>query len=116
MLAIQVGSSYTQLHMKYIYVIAIVLTTIVCVICFDAIVVFLLSGFIPGINITLAPSTSIAVMIASTILVGVVVQYRQDVYRLSLSLYDAFFGIKKKNATPAPEAKTKLPRRRYQEL
>ncbi len=102
--------------MKQLYVIAIIAATIAFVVCFDAIIVFLLSGFIPGINITLAPSTSIAVMVASTILIATIVLYRQAVYARCLSLYDALFGFKKKKSTAGTGVKLKLPKRRYQEL
>lgn len=103
--------------MKYLYVIAIIFATIAMVVFFDAIVIFLLSGFIPGINITLPPTTSIAVMIASTITVAAAAQYRTAVYAKCLALYDAFFFKKKKSSNTTKKKKSSdLPKRRYQSL
>ena len=103
--------------MKHLYAIAIVIGTIAFLLFFDTIVVFLLSGFIPGINITLAPSTSIAVMIASTILIAAIVQFRHAVYMQCLAFYDAFLFKKKTSSNSVPKKeKAKLPKRRYQQL
>ena len=103
-----------SLEMKQLYVTLIILAVIAFVIWFDAVVVFLLSGFIPGINITLSPSTMLAVMIASAVMVAVV-RHRFAVYRRCLSFYDEFFGISKKDTPPSGKT-TGRPRRRYQEL
>lgn len=100
--------------MKQFSVAVIVIAVVAFVTWFDAAIVFLLSGFIPGINVTLPPSTMIAVMIASTILVFAL-RGRRIVYRHCLAFYDELFGIGKKDA-PVEDKKPARPRRRYQEL
>ena len=102
--------------MKYLYTTAIIAATIASVLFFDAIVIFLLSGFVPGINVTLPPSTSFAVMVAGTSLIVSIVKYGESVFKECLSIYDTF--IFKKSTPHATNKKKKiaLPRRRYQEL
>ena len=96
--------------------IAIVIAAIISVIFFDQIVVFLLSGFIPGLSITIPATTMLAVMVAGATLI-VTLRYRHIVYQHCLTLYDAIFEPKKKNnSAPESSTKPKLPRRRYQEL
>lgn len=116
MLAIILHASYTHVHMKVFIATTIIAATIGAVVFFDAIVVFLLSGFIPGINITLAPSTMIAVFVASALLV-LTLKKRYAIYRACLAFYDELFNSKKKTSkAPAKSTQSKLPRRRYQEL
>ena len=105
--------------MKWFYGIIIAIAAITLVIHFDAVVVFMLSGFIPALDLTLPPSTMLAVFVASAILLFALSK-RQAVYHYCLALYDynvdALFGFGKKNDTPVSDNKPKLPRRRYQEL
>ena len=100
--------------MKQLYAAILILSVIVCTVWFDAIIVFLLSGFVPGINIVLAPSTMLAVMIASTVLVISLRKYRV-VYQYCLSFYDEFIRTDTKDPQETKE-KSDRPRRRYQEL
>ena len=100
--------------MKQFYAALIIIAVVAFVAWFDAAIVFLLSGFIPGINVTLPPSTMIAVMIASTILVFAL-RKRRIVYQACLTFYDELLGIGKKDA-PTEDKKPARPRRRYQEL
>lgn len=119
MLAIPPLSLYTRGHMKRFITPMIILATVALIINFDMIIVFMLSGFIPGINITLAPSTMIAVFIASTVLIFSL-NKRQIVYARCLEFYDyitsASFKFGKKNTSAEPNEKPERPRRRYQEL
>lgn len=101
--------------MKRSAVIAIITAVILSVVFFDQILIFLLSGSIPGLDVTLPPTTMLAVMVASTILVFAL-RRRHIVYQRCLTLYDELFGIKKKNKAAATGTKSALPRRRYQEL
>lgn len=101
--------------MKKLYVSTITLAILFGVIFFDQIIVFLLSGFIPGIDLTIPATTMLSVMIASTILI-LALRRRHVVYYNCLELYDELFGKKKESDTPATDNKSKLPRRRYQEL
>lgn len=102
--------------MKKATIIAIVLIALFATHLFDPIVLFLLSGSLPFFNITLPPSTMLAVLVASTILVFAL-RRRHFVYRNCLELYDEFFIGKKKKSTPVDDdTKSKLPRRRYQQL
>ena len=100
--------------MKQLYIALVVLGIAACAVWFDAIIVFFLSGFIPGINIVLAPSTMLAVLIASTVLVISLRKYRV-VYQYCLSFYDEFIGTDTKDPQETKE-KSDRPRRRYQEL
>ena len=105
---------YSSAHMKRLYSMIVITAAIIAVVYFDAMIVFLLSGFIPGINITLAPSTMIAVMVASSLLI-VAASSRQTVYRYCLAIYDTF-NVNDKTTTPQITEKPKLSRQRYQEL
>lgn len=100
--------------MKQLYVAIIILGTTAFVVWFDAIVVFLLSGFVPGVNIVLAPSTMLAVMIASAVMVLVLRKYR-IVYQYCLAMYDAYVQSDTKDTLETKESSDR-PRRRYQEL
>lgn len=109
-----INTSLYSVEMKQLYAAILILSVIVCTVWFDAIIVFLLSGFVPGINIVLAPSTMLAVMIASTVLVISLRKYRV-VYQYCLSFYDEFIGTDTKDPQETKE-KSDRPRRRYQEL
>lgn len=102
--------------MKRLYAALIIISFLVVITHFDSFVMFLLAGAIPGSRISLSPSTMLAIMVASTMMLPLI-RRRRIVYKKCLQFYDAFFGLKKK---PTPEAevddKPKLPRRRYQEL
>ena len=100
--------------MKRFYTSLIILGTIAVTIWFDEIIVFLLSGFIPGINTVLAPSTMLAVMVASAIMVATLTQYR-TIYQYCLAFYDEFLTTDNKTIKESSE-KPNRPRRRYQEL
>ena len=115
MLAILVSNFYTHHYMRYLYIITVILGVCVFAVYFDAMIVFLLSGFIPGINVTLPPSTMIAVMIASAALLFALL-FRKNVFNYCLGLYDQLFDTQKEPATSTLAKKTSLPRRRYQEL
>ncbi len=97
--------------MKHFLGFTILALTILVALNFDLVVVFLLSGFIPGVNVSLAPSTMIAVMLASALTL-LALRRRHAVYQACLSLYDAFWGKK----SPATKPRPSLPKRRYQEL
>jgi hypothetical protein len=101
--------------MKQLYIALAVLGIAACAVWFDAIIVFFLSGFIPGINIVLAPSTMLAVMIASAVLIVALRKYRV-VYGHCLDFYDEFLALDKKDVVKESEQKSDRPRRRYQEL
>lgn len=107
-------ASLYSVEMKQLSLTLAVLITIILVVRFDVVIIFMLSGFIPGINVTLAPSTMLAVMIASVAL-GFALRIRQVMYQHCLSFYDEFLGPSKKDTTPI-KAKPARPRRRYQEL
>lgn len=95
--------------------IIITLAIIASILFFDHVIVFLLSGSLPFINVTLPATTMLAIMIASTVTV-IALRRRHAVYQNCLELYDEFFRLKKrKDDTPTSQA-PKLPRRRYQEL
>lgn len=98
--------------MKYYYIIL----TLICLFIlahFDGFIVFLLSGFIPALDIRLSSSTMLAVMVAGIIMIPAL-GMRRRVYVKSLALFDALFG-RKKESTEKP-SKTRLPRRRYGQL
>ncbi len=99
-------------RMKYYYII-FVLICLFLLTHFDVFVVFLLSGFIPALDITLSASTMLAVMVASIIMLPAL-RTRRHVYVKSLALFDALFG-RKKESTEKP-SKAPLPRRRYGQL
>lgn len=107
---------YTSTTMKKLLTLTIIALVVLGIVFFDQILVFLLSGLIPGTNFSIPPTTMLAVMVASAILVPAL-RYRHEIYENSLDLYDAFFGIKKKkDDTPSGDTQPELPRRRYQEL
>lgn len=105
--------------MKKLITLAIIAATILLVVNFDAVIIFMLSGFIPGIGVTLPPSTMVAVFVASTLMMPAL-RRRRAVYQRCLDYYDSatdqLFGLGKKSDKPAVDDKPKLPRRRYQEL
>ena len=101
--------------MKQLYIAMSILAITAFVVWFDAIIVFFLSGFIPGINIVLAPSTMLAVMIASAVLIVALRKYRV-VHQHCLDFYDEFLALDKKDVVKKPDQKSDRPRRRYQEL
>lgn len=113
-LAIVSSAFYNYNLMKQFYAAIIVLLTILAIVRFDAIIIFMLSGFIPGINVTLAPSTMLAVMIANVALV-IALKKRLLVYQYCLDFYDEFLSTSKKDSQPI-KPKQSRPRRRYQEL
>lgn len=100
--------------MKRFYALLIIIGTIAMTMWFDEIIVFLLSGFIPGINIVLSPSTMLAVMVAGAVMVAALTQYR-TIYQYCLAFYDEFFTSDSKTIKESNE-KPNRPRRRYQEL
>lgn len=107
---------YTSTTMKKSLTLTIIMLIILSIMFFDQILVFLLSGLIPGTNFSIPPTTMLAVMVASAILIPTL-RYRHEIYKSSLDLYDAFFGIKKKKDNePSGDTQPELPRRRYQEL
>jgi hypothetical protein len=83
---------------------------------FDQVIVFLLSGFIPGTNFSISATTMLAVIISSSILM-LTLKYRCAVYQNCLKFYDNLVVRKnEKDDMPEIDTKAKLPRRRYQEL
>lgn len=101
--------------MKKAVIIGSILAATLTVAHFDALVIFLLSGFIPGINVTLTPSKMLAVIAASTLLVAAL-RHRHAVYQHSLELYDEYIAPSPEKMTPRESIDAKRPRRRYQEL
>ena len=82
---------------------------------FDDIIVFLLSGTIPALNVTIPATTMLAIMIASIVLI-IALKSRRAIYQNCLEMYDELFDSKKKLSAPHQEQVQTLPRRRYQEL
>lgn len=86
---------------------------------FDALVVFFLSGLIPGTNLVIPPATMIAAMIGSALIIPFR-HYRTHLYRLGLSLYDyavAVASTHEADLAPSTAQPThSLPKRRYREL
>ena len=99
--------------MKQIIALGVIVALLTSAAWFDAIIIFLLSGYIPVINITLEPSTMLATMIASVIL-GFSLRRRKIVYSHCTELYDRLISTleARQKTTDRPS----LPRRRYQEL
>lgn len=79
----------------------------------DAIIIFLLSGFIPVLGVTLGPTTMLAVMVASVIL-GFSLKRRRVVFNHCTELYDRIEVLIEKRQKAA--SRPSLPKRRYQEL
>jgi hypothetical protein len=98
--------------MKYYYIILALICLFVLT-HFDGCIIFLLSGFIPALDIQLPPSTMLAVMVAGVIMIPVL-RMRHHLYAKLLSLFDSLFG-RKKESTEKP-SKARLPRRRYGQL
>lgn len=98
--------------MKYYYII-LALICLFLLTHFDGFIVFLLSGFIPALDIRLSSSTMLAVMVAGIIMIPTL-SMRRRVYMKSLALFDALFG-RKKEVEDKP-TKARLPRRRYGQL
>ena len=98
--------------MKQLYVILVIMLTLLAVINFENIVIFILSGSIPGVHFSISPSMSMATMIASTLTVGLFLK-RNVIYTLCLKSYDHLFGATGAKAIPSS---VQRPRRRYQEL
>lgn len=102
--------------MKKTLTISSITLVVLGIVFFDQILVFLLSGLVPGTNFSIPPTTMLAVMVASTIVIPSL-KYRHEVYKNSLYLYDTFFGIKKKkDDVSSGDTTSKRPRRRFQEL
>lgn len=87
MLAIRSPRAYSDIDMKHLSTLLAILFLTTLIARFDAVVIFLLSGFIPGLNVTLPPSTMLAVMVASGILLLALKKWPQ-VYGRCLTLYD----------------------------
>ena len=116
MLANLLPCLYTSTTMKKLLTLTIIILVVLGIVFFDQILVFLLSGLIPGTNFSIPPTTMLAVMVASAIFIPTL-RYHHEVYKNSLGLYDAFFDVKKKESDePSSGAQPELPRRRYQEL
>lgn len=117
MLALGPSATYTKSYsMKQLYVIGTIVLALIVLSRFDTIVVFLLSGFIPVIGISVAPSTMLAIMTASIILTLTLVRYRRRVYARMLAFYDQHFASHDNTTATKVTTKTRLPRRRYGEI
>ncbi|GEM_PF-6382624 len=101
--------------MKKLSILATVIAITVGVIFFDQLIVFLLSGLIPGSNFTVPATTMLAIMTASVVLIYAL-RYRQIIYQNSLVLHDDIFRAKQNNKPSESLAKPTLPHRRYQGL
>lgn len=113
MLALRHETIYSiKYSMKQLYVILVIMLTVLAVINFENIVIFFLSGSIPGVHFSVSPSMSIATMIASALTVGLFLK-RTAIYTLCLKSYDHLFGTTDAQVTASPAQR---PRRRYQEL
>ena len=111
-LAFHAREVYTSNTMKYYYIILALICLFVLT-HFDGFIVFLLSGFIPALDIRLSPSTMLAVMVAAVIMIPAL-RIRRIVFAASLSLFDSLFG-RKKESSEKP-SKSRLPKRRYGQL
>ena len=99
--------------MKQIIAFGVIVALLTSPVWFDAIIIFLLSGFVPVIGITLEPSTMLAVMIASVAL-GLSLKRRKVVFDRCTELYDRIeISIEKRQKVAS---RPNLPKRRYQEL
>lgn len=102
--------------MKQVYGLILIAGVVVLIVNFDALMIFLLSGRLPGTDITIQPSTIFAIIAASCIATFVFRHRTRELLQLSDTIYTrllAYLG-KKKTVTPAPSSK--LPRRRFSKL
>jgi hypothetical protein len=99
--------------MKYVIGIFIIVATILAVLHFDSVVIFLLSGTFPGFHFSLSPSIMLAVMLSGA-LTTLLLTKRREVYAHCLALYDHF--AEKDHKQDDRPAKKKTPRRRYEQL
>lgn len=99
--------------MKQILVVCAIVILLTLPAWLDAIIIFLLSGFIPVLGITLSPSTTPAIMIACVIL-GFSLKRRRTVFDHCTELYDRIEASVEKRQKAAN--RPSLPKRRYQEL
>lgn len=97
--------------MRQFYGLSILVVAILVISQFDVIIIFLLSGFIPGANITLAPSTMLAIMTAIVLMIPLL-KRRRTIYRLILELYDATTD----KGHAESNQKSQLPRRRFEQV
>lgn len=97
--------------MKKMSTILIVAIALVALINFDSIVVFILAGAIPAINLVIPATTMLSLMIASMIMIPFV-RRRRHVVNYGVALYDRIVASRK----AAHHHEVRLPKRRYQEL
>lgn len=77
---------------------------------FQAIALFITIGIVPGTDISLAPSTMLAIMTASFVMLSLRRRWSEAI-QAGEELYDAFRLWRKKS--PAANDKPHLPRRRF---
>lgn len=80
---------------------------------FDALMVFLLSGSLPIVDVTL-PATTMMAIIPASLTLGLALKRRRTVYRHCLSIYDAVSELHEKTTKEKHAHKSKLFRRHYQ--
>lgn len=99
MLAITRYPSYTEVMKRFVIIGCILVTFLI--IFSDPLLIFLLSGSLPIVNVTLPPTTMLAVIVASIPLVAAL-RRRVAVYHRCLKLYDELFNTTKKSSTKNP--------------